>query len=180
MRHPAEALGVYAPTQATRFLQWGLLPVGLAAILTVASGVPSRFSPFSVVVVLPLLLVADFLPQVLVWIAPALFMCVLYAAWTFPAGSSAPTIPPRSTNLYVILGLLSLAWCTFGFGYGVRYQGLALTTWLFVLDALLILALAGVLVANHIRPTDKTYSAFHIGLFVWIGWASFPWFGELP
>ncbi len=77
---------MYAPTQATRFLQWGLLPVGLAAVLTVASGVPSWFSPFSVVVVLPLLLVAGFLPQVLFWIAPALFLCALLRGMDISSG----------------------------------------------------------------------------------------------
>jgi hypothetical protein len=168
-----------------RIVVVGALPVGAAAALTMATNVPSAVSPFSISVVLP----AMFLLELVTWRAwfppwgafllIATLWASLYGAWTLTALPRAPAVPLRSKILFGITAALSVLHLAAGASYGVQYQGLIHTAWVSVVGVTSIAGLAALLLVARRSPSTWRFSAFHIGLFCWLGWVAFPWLGEL-
>jgi hypothetical protein len=105
---------------------------------------------------------------------------IVYLAWSLPAIRGAPLIPRRSTVLFGLLSLLSVAWLGSGFSDAIKYQGWTHALWISFADLFLIGIAAGIHARNRATPTDLTFAGFHVAMFVWIGWVAFPWMGELP
>jgi hypothetical protein len=180
-RHPKEFMPSPQMSTGAKFLIAGLLPVAFSAVLTMAAPVPTPFAPYSFTVVLPVMfaLEAQPLSEFATRAVAAVYWSLLYAAWTFPTLRSAPSIPLRSILLYSVTGSFSLIWLINGMKYGLQYQGLLHTVLVVTTGTIFIAGIGFLLLLNRKNPSDCKFSAFHILYFVWFGWISFPWLGEL-
>jgi len=175
-----------SPVFQRRIVVVGMFPVGAAAALTMATNVPSAWSPYSFSVAIPAMFLFDLVtwptwfPRWGAFLLIATFWVSLYGAWTMTALPRAPSVPLRSKILFGITAALSALHLIAGASYGARYQGLAHTTWVSVVGVALMSGLICLLLVERRSPSPWKFSAFHIGLFCWLGWVAFPWLGELP
>lgn len=157
------------------------MPVGLAANLTFAAGVPSVLSPLCFVVVLPLLFLNDAreLTETTVRALAFVLSCSVYGAWCLPAAFVAPRIPLGSTLLAALIALAAALWTVGSAAYGVKYQGLPLVLWYLFVDTVVLTTLFLIARRNSRAPSAKSFAMFHVLFFCWFFWGSIPWLGEL-
>jgi hypothetical protein len=146
---------------------------------------PTFYSPYSFTVVLPAIAVSSFAPDIIIgsrlafYALSALPITVFYLVWSFIFARNLPQISKPSQYLALILVLLSVWHLVAGFKYGLQYQGLAHTLLIYLYAVSFFGALFTLWFKNSQRPSYQTCQWFHIVLFCWLGWVSFPWLGEL-
>ena len=79
----------------------------------------------------------------------------------------------------VLIGALSVLYLMASFVYGYKYQGLTHTLVICIYNAIFIVALYKLYLANMVEPSLNKAFVFRLTFFVWLGWCAFPWLGEL-
>ncbi len=159
----------------------GACIVFLACALTISSGYPRWYAPFSLPVVIPAMLLdvnVNLSNSILVLVAP-IPIVTLYLAWSFLLGRSR-TIGKASRWLAVFFLALSFVWYCLGILQGIDYQGSIHTLLMIGFSLVFLGVLSLIFMVNRQNPSRLSAQFFHIVLFTWLGWVSFPWLGELP
>jgi hypothetical protein len=153
---------------------------GVAYASVIPYNMPSLFSPGSMTVVLPLLILDDS-PHFhsYAMLLATLAIPIAFALWSFPLLWGQIRIPKRSKVLTVILILLSIVHLAGSWSYGVEYQGAIHTLSMYLYNIALWAILFMLARRNSRNSIYTTNFLFHWFLFAWLGWVSFPWLGEL-
>jgi hypothetical protein len=146
-----------------------------AYIGSFSSGVPTVFSPFPALTIIPALLLAPHLEYVAAFLPSLLFML-----WNPQLFREESKIPKRSYVLFVLVVALSAVDFVMSWKWGLHYQGRQYTAVVCSLN----IAWAGLLGLSFRRciirtPSFRTSLFLHWMLFAWLCWYAFPWLGEL-
>jgi len=168
---------------ASRLVWIAAILVATFCYLSVFTPIPTPTSPYSLMVVFPLLLVSGLgsshFPRVLIHLLGCTPLVAFFLLWSSHLLAASNAIPRRSI---VLLLLVTFTSCIFLYGswsYGVRWQGLQHTLIVVSINVIFIVSLFFLLFAARQRQTFATNYAFHVLLFIWLGWYAFPWLGEL-
>jgi hypothetical protein len=149
--------------------------IGAITWLSTSTGVPTFYSPFPLLVILPAFLG---IPIPLIAIASA----ALFAASLFRHFQGSPGLKPSlglTVTLLLTTGLTAL-WIIGGWSYGVRYQGTSHTIAITIANVIF----AGVAWCSwsfaRMQRRYRTQVAFSFSLFAWMFWYALPYLGELP
>jgi hypothetical protein len=158
-----------------------LAALGLAVTAYVGlfvSGVPTIFSPFPVLTVIPALMLFPGPPlDYVVVVIP----CLLFLLWNPQLMRQEGKIPRRTYILFVLLTLLSILYFAVSWHWGLQFQGPQFTAVICSINV----AWIGFLAIAFLRCSKNT-PAFATSLFIqwmlfaWLSWCAFPWLGELP
>jgi len=172
-------------------MRLGILAVGfvilVAGAISVSAGVPTVWSPFPFLTVIPAFMVAstpinqpDFAFRSLALpVLAAAPIAATFVAWSVrPVAKSKVPIP--SLLLFGLVCVLSLVAFIGGWGYGIQYQGFTYTVILAAINVILAVSVAAILLRHRAAPSQRRSLAFHGMLFLWLAWFAFPWLGELP
>jgi hypothetical protein len=83
------------------------------------------------------------------------------------------------TGISALLVSLSVIFLFVSYDYGVQYQGLHHTLFMYLFNGIFIFSLIATLIANNREPSINKSLVFRVLLFCWLGWCAFPWLGEL-
>jgi hypothetical protein len=150
-----------------------LVPASIGSFL---SGVPTVFSPFPALTIIPALMLAQWHLEYAAVLIPVL----LFLLWNPQLFRAEGKIPRRSYVLFVLLAILSAVDFAVSWKWGLKYQGPPLTAIICSVN----IAWVGFL-GLAFRRTFKTTTTFraslflHWMLFAWLCWYAFPWLGEL-
>lgn len=159
-----------------------------AGFLSVFSGFPKFWAPFSLATVIPAFLIGSTpinsgnLPfrYVILSIIAACPVTLFFWLWVRPISEQAKNIPFRSSILFFAVLLLSISYFSVNWNYWVRYQAL-LHALLMLLFNAVFAAMAFVLwLQNRFSSQASHVMTFHGVLFLWLAWCAFPYLGELP
>ena len=103
---------------------------------------------------------------------------VIYWVWTAGLFQGKGTIPLRTTVLFVISAVMSLAWYAIGWRYGVHYEGLNYTVTCAILGASQCACCAIMLIRTKRAPSFMGSLVSHALLFCWLALYAFPYLGE--
>lgn len=154
-------------------LAGGMLFVAIAAHLGCRDGFPALISTLN----LPSVLLLWSL-QLPLWVYPLLYVA-LFFLWSYPYSREAQK-PKRSLYLGACLGLLSLTYYVYGFGYAIAYQGTGYFWGVSVVGSILFTAALCTSLLAVRRGTRNLQVISDALLFSWFAWLSFPYMGELP
>ena len=147
--------------------------------LTVNSGVPTVWCPFSITVVIPALLLSGFINPHIAIIIAASFIPIFFFFWSTPLLKGKKEIPIKTKIVSLFFIALSITNLIFSWEYGEKYQGITHTL---VMCAYNVIFWVVLFLLFKINKKTKNYISnflFHWVLFAWLGWVSFPWLGEL-
>ena len=162
-----------------RFLAGAMLLWGVAYV-TVSANVPTIYSPYSFLVIIPVLSLHNFIEShVLTLAIGTTLIPVSFLLWSFPLLHGQIRIPIRTRVLTIIMVLLSLAFLIMGWSYGNQYQGLAHTIAMYLLNLICWLVMFILYIINSRQPSYGSNYIFHWVLFAWLAWVAYPWLGEL-
>lgn len=171
-----------------RFTALWVVAVLVLGSLSVSAGVPTPWSPYSLVTIVPEFLVgstplnSESLPFRLLTLAIVAASPITLAFWLWvrPASARSERIPRRSIVLLLAVAALSVPYFIASWGYGMQYQGPVHTTLMLVFNT--AFAVVGLLLwrSNRGAPLSTRVAAFHGILFCWLAWCAFPYLGELP
>ena len=158
----------------------GAILVGIIGSMTMIAVVPKLYSPYSFTVVAPAIFSSSLnLSPLFYRTASVLPLVVLFLLWCFSFVK-----PPFKITLVqkIISGLfitLSALFNASSFSYGIKYQGELHTYLMYSYNIIIILCLSVILWKNAKNPSLNSCIGFGVLLFAWLGWAAFPWLGEL-
>ena len=149
---------------------------GPASIGLFLTGVPTIFSPFPALTVIPALMLAQWHLEYAAVLIPAL----LFLVWNPQLFRAEGKIPKRSYVLLVLLAILSCVDFVVSWKWGLKYQGPPYTAIICSINIawLGFLGLAFRRTLNVVT-SFRTSLFLHWMLFAWLGWYAFPWLGEL-
>jgi uncharacterized membrane protein YuzA (DUF378 family) len=156
-----------------------LAALGLAVTAYVGlfvSGVPTIFSPFPVLTVIPALMLSGPPLDYVVVVIP----CLLFLLWNPQLMQQEAKIPRRTYILFGLLAVLSILYFAASWKWGLQYQGLQFTAVICSINV----AWIGFLTISFRRclkkaPAFGTSLLIQWMLFAWLSWCAFPWLGEL-
>jgi len=157
-----------------------LAALGLAVTAYVGlfvSGVPTIFSPFPVLTVIPALMLSGPPIDYVVVVIP----CPLFLLWNPQLMQQEGKIPRRTYILFALLAVLSILYFAASWKWGLQYQGPQFTAVICSINV----AWIGFLTIAFRRclkkaPAFETSLLIQWMLFAWLSWCAFPWLGELP
>ena len=156
-----------------------LAALGLAVTASIGlfvSGVPTIFSPFPVLTVLPALMLSAPLQY-----SAVLLPALLFLFWNPQLMRLEGKVPRRTYILFALLAALSIFYFAVSWKWGLQYQGPQFTAIICSINV----AWIGFLTIAFRRCLKNT-PAFGTSLFIqwmlfaWLSWCAFPWLGELP
>ncbi len=147
-----------------------------AYIGSFSSGVPTVFSPFPALTIIPALLLA----QVHLEYVAALLPSLLFLLWNPQLFREESKIPKRSYVLFVLVVALSAVDFVMSWKWGLHYQGPQYTAIVCSLN-IVWAGLLGLAFRRCLNTTPSFRSSLflHWMLFAWLCWYAFPWLGEL-
>ena len=158
----------------------GFLLVLSTGALTMTAGYPKIYSPYSFTVVIPVfMLYALALPGPLMLLLASLPNALLFLLSTRSTAHENFKISRLFTGISVLLVLLSLIFLFVSYDYGIQYQGLKHTLFMYLFNGIYIVSLIAAYIANNRKPSLNNSLVFRILFFCWLGWCAFPWLGEL-
>ena len=167
------------------FVLAGAISLGFISVGTISGGIPSIFSPFSLMMAIPAIFIyglADILPQFLKFL-PRILVCsimpLLFIFWSIGLYSGTGKIPRRSSICFSVLMLLSCAYLAGNWRLGLEYQGRFHVLMMCVYNLVFYAPMIILYLANRRKPSLRSSFIFHFVSFVWLTWVSFPWLGEL-
>jgi hypothetical protein len=149
-----------------------LVPASIGLLLT---GVPSLFSPFPVLTIVPAFLLS---PRV--YHAAVLIPTLLFFAWNPQLFRGEGQIPKRSLVLLGLAAACNVFWFVGGWQYGIKYQGPQHVYFVCVANLLWLVLLCVAMLRYWRAPSFVGNMLFHWTLFSWLAWYAFPYLGELP
>jgi hypothetical protein len=164
------------------------LLVSAAAYLSVADNVPSVRAPFSLVAVVPALVVYEWGQGALgrsavaeaTWTALATLPAGgAFLAWSYPLLLGRDRVPRRSAILAVVAALLTVVFFVHVWSYGLTYHGGVQTVGMAVYNVVGSCIVFWCFRRNRASPSYASNLAFHVALFLWLAYCAFPWLGEL-
>lgn len=149
---------------------------GLALVLPASAifwvGYPRPWAPLPLVLVLPAFNELDWLSLLI----PTIGFWTL--GWKLFRGETR--VGWWATSLISLVALLNAVYLVQGWSYGIDWQG-PLHAWIVALVSLAFyVLLGGIAVRVHRRPSFGAAFSFYWLTFLWLGWYSFPYLGELP
>ncbi len=174
-REPGAASGTApkaGPSTSIRllFIAVASVAVGFASAASIAGQRPSLLSPFSMVVVVPDLILGS--PASLGF-APILFVLTGSGLLRRHPSVAIPVI------CFVSLGTLSALWLAWGYEPGMRHYGAAHTHGLIAVNALSAGGLAALMLHARQRATFTTGLLFHTLTWCWASWSAFGWLRQV-
>jgi hypothetical protein len=147
-----------------------------ASVWLFLSGVPTIFSPFPALTVIPALMLAQWHLEYAAVLPPA----VLFLLWNPQLLRAEGKILKRSYVLFALVAVLSGVDFVLSWKWGLRYQGPPYTAIVCSINIAWIgfLSLAFRRCLNK-APSFRTSLFVHWMLFAWLCWYAFPWLGEL-
>ena len=168
-------------------LAWAAAVLVLGS-LSVLAGVPTLWSPLSLVTVMPGFLLgstplnSDSVPfrDVIFTIIVALPVTLWFCLWVLPPSARTERIPRRSVVLLAAVVLLSVPYFISSWEYGQQYQGAFHTRVMIIYNIIFAVLATLSWFRNRRTPRVSTVTAFHGIVFCWLAWCAFPYLGELP
>jgi hypothetical protein len=158
----------------------GFLVVLSTGALTMTAGYPQIYSPYSFTVVIPVfMLYALAVPSPLLLLLASLPNAIFFLLSTRSTAHDNFKISRLFTSISVLLVLLSVIFLFVSYDYGVQYQGLHHTLFMYLFNGIFICSLITAYIANNRKPSMNNSLVFRVLLFCWLGWCAFPWLGEL-
>jgi hypothetical protein len=154
------ALGLLGPTSIGLFL----------------SGVPTVFSPFPALTIIPALMLAQWHLEYAAVLIPTL----LFLLWNPQLFRAEGNIPKRSYMLFILLAALSAVDFVVSWNWGLKHQGRPYTAIVCSINVAWV-GFLGLAFRRSLKTpsTFRTSLFLHWMLFAWLGWYAFPWLGEL-
>jgi len=157
----------------------GFIVVLIISSLTMIANYPKIYSPYSFVVVIPAFMFSALeLPKFILYFLAALPNALCFLLWSKFTVKGEFLIQKTTFNLSRILVILSILLCITSYNYGIKYQGLSHTLFIYLFNVFFIGALYKVYLINRIKPSINNSILYNILLFSWLGWCAFPWLGE--
>ncbi len=156
----------------------GAIILWVIAYATIHANVPTIYAPFSLIVVVPTLLLSPFKQPIASLLGP-MTIPILFAVWSFALLKGQKQIPKRTKIAAVILILLSLVLLAQSWKYGIRSQGIVHVLAMYIFNLFLWISLFFIYRSNAKHASYVSNFLFHWVLFAWLGWVAFPWLGEL-
>ncbi len=144
--------------------------VGLASAVSIAGERPSLLAPFSMVAVVPALIVGHPSSQLF---APILFVVT---------GAGLLRRQPSLAMPVACFGCLAIAsalWLAWGYEQGMRHYGAAHTHGLIAVNALVAGLLAALMLHARQRRGFTTGLLLHTLTWCWVSWSAFGWLRQL-
>jgi hypothetical protein len=158
----------------------GFLVVLVSGALTMTAGYPQIYSPYSFTVVIPVfMLYALALPGPLLLLLASLPNALFFLLSTRSTAYENLKISRLLTGISALLVSLSVIFLFVSYDYGVQYQGLHHTLFMYLFNGIFIFSLIATFIANNRKPSVNKSLVFRVLLFCWLGWCAFPWLGEL-
>jgi hypothetical protein len=141
------------------------------------SGVPTLYSPFPTLTVLPAFVLSRWHLESLAVLVPS----ILFFLWS-PGLllNQRPNLPKRTFVLLGLLTVLTIVDCVLEWKYGVVYRGARHTILVYVINAMWLASLWWTVVRCKRQPSFVGNLFSHWLLFAWLAWYAFPYLGELP
>lgn len=175
MAHDLRVVVRYSSALAAAFV------LAVLSQMSVSAGVPSGWSPFNLVVVLPAFLSYELLRSTSASLFfGTLVVPIFFLVWTYPATWLDPAPPKRTVVLSFVLVVLSAFSIVFGYSYGLEYQG---DDYVSRVSMVSIACWTGIVSLAVLAMRNKTRAwnvAFHLLFFGWLAWYAIPYMGELP
>ena len=158
----------------------GAVLIGLAAWMGAATpwGV-SPLTPASLIIVLPAFTVAATVGESAVWVLIPLLPALAFIAFSNHLLRGSSSIPFASRALFAALVAGSGVWFSIAWSSGVQYQGVSYVVTCLAANVIAAAIVGALLLLHHQKPTWLRAYAFHTAMFLWLGWLSFPWLGEM-
>jgi hypothetical protein len=169
----------------------GAICVWLFACISIMAAVPQVYSPFSMPVAIPALIVSTLELSPILTIVFGAFplvltftVCVSKGLLTQISGS----LPEQDSSLYIgniaavlvtFSALLSVLVNALSFQHGLQYHGLFHTLMIYSVNLFCILCLPVMYWRHFSKKSVSTYLSFYTFYFSWLGFSAFPWLGEL-
>lgn len=169
-------------TKHSLIMGTGALLLWVISYATIIADYPTIYSPFSIPVVVPVLLLSEvFRGEAMVYAAilGTLTIPLLFLAWSFPLCRKQEQIPKRTLAAALTLISLSAFSLLFGWSYGIQYQGMMHTLSMYLYNFCFWAILFFLYRANAKHISFTTNFLFHWTMFAWLCWVAFPWLGEL-
>jgi len=163
-----------------RLILLGAIVVILCSSMTMIVGYPTIYSPYSFIVVLPAFgfysLIGNGFFFRLLSVLP---VAAVYVAWSLVMINESKIIPKESIVFALVLVAGSVFYNLASFEYGIKYQGEIHTYIMYLYNIMCFIGMGLIARVNRISPSYMSVVGFHVMLFSWLGWVSFPWLGEL-
>ena len=158
----------------------GFIVVTAISATTMSAGYPTLYSPYSFTIVIPAFAVYGLsLPRPLFQLFASLPVSLAFLISAIPLFKAEKSIGKSFKVISVLIGALSVLYLMASFVYGYKYQGLTHTLVICIYNAIFIVALYKLYLANMVEPSLNKAFVFRLTFFVWLGWCAFPWLGEL-
>jgi hypothetical protein len=169
----------------------GAFCVWLFACMSIMASSPQVYSPFSLPVAIPALIISILeLAPILTVMLGGLPLVLVYVLCVYK-GLLAATVSNQTIqesnlsigNLSVVLvtfsALVSVLINALSFQDGLQYHGLFHTLMIYCINLLGILSLPVMYWRHFKKASVNTYIAFYAVYFSWLGFSAFPWLGDL-
>jgi hypothetical protein len=142
-----------------------------------SSGVPTLYSPFPTLTILPAFVLSRWHFESLAVLVPN----ILFFLWS-PGLllKQRPNLPKRTIVLLGLLTVLTVVDCVLEWKDGVHYRGTRHTILVYIINAMWLASLWWTVVRSQRQPSFKANLVSHWLLFAWLAWYAFPYLGELP
>jgi hypothetical protein len=158
----------------------GFLVVLSTGALTMTAGYPKVYSPYSFIIVIPVFMLSVIaLPSSLLMLLASLPNALLFLLSTRSIANENLKISRLLTGISALLVSLSVIFLIVSYDYGVQYQSLHHTLFMYLFNGIFICSLIAAYIANNRKPSINNSLVFRVLLFCWLGWCAFPWLGEL-
>jgi len=158
----------------------GGLIVIAASCLTMIASYPKIYSPYSLSVVFPALIISSReMGEAVIHLLSSIPILVLYLIFSIAFIKPTYKISKPTLSLAIVLVLLSVVFNIYGYKYGIKYQGMLHTVVMYVYNLVLLSLLSVAYFFNLKEPNSTNCLSFNTILFSWLGWVAFPWLGEL-
>jgi hypothetical protein len=161
----------------------GALGLLLPPALLIVARYPRMWAPFPVALVFPLFFTSEMQPHAramalscLVFSIPAILFLVV-GRGLFRGHSRTPLF---TLLIAVGLGACNGWWLFAAWSYGVTWQGTVHTVAVTIINVALYACALVALIKARWQPSYTLNYLGHWLIFLWFGWYSFPYFGELP
>ena len=158
----------------------------VAGALSIWTGLPSLWSPYSLPVVIPAFLVgalsrANFVGrELLLSLLAAAPVTLAYVLWVSPKSSRSSQIPTRSLVAFLSVAALVIIDFLIEWPYATQYRGATHTYFMVGYNLSFLSGMALLWSRNRRSPGVANAASFHGIMFCWVAWCAFPYLGELP
>jgi len=159
----------------------------VAGALSIWTGLPSLWSPYSLPVVIPAFMVGDSISnanfagrELLLPLLAAVPVALAYVSWVSPQSSRSSQIPTRSLAAFLIVAALVIIDFLIEWPYAMQYRGATHTYFMVGYNLAFLSGIALLRSRNRRSPSVAGVASFHGILFCWLAWCAFPYLGELP